>query len=170
MKRIVTLLITILLSFTLVSCSPNRTQYTPLEELGWEKLSRTAIYFGRMGGSVECVRYMPDYKHARAVPMGKVVLSEKLLRNLESYDDDDIFFIGVCYAGMVPANVPLDMELLQDLQKRAVNDCEAAGMWVKYTGFEKNHYFTVFARKHQLLELRCSSDVALYLFAALEYQ
>ena len=169
MKRLIAMLLVMVLCFTLVSCS----QYTPLAEIPLEQLRESVIYF-KGADNVEDVCHMPAYKNARAVPMGKVVLSEVLRRNLKSYDDDDIFYIGVCYAAMVPAHVPINSkspfdETLKEITERVARDCEAAGMLVRHTGYTYGHYISVFARKHQLLEMRCSSDVALYLFPAIVY-
>lgn len=140
-------------------------QYAPLNKSD----TKNAINFENVGqGLCDDVNYLKDYKKARAVPMGKAVCSEKLLKNLKSYKDDDVFYIGVCYAAMVPANVSQDAGMLRTLRERAEKDCLAAGMFIRLD-YDTSHYFTVYASKRQLLNMACSPDVALYLFPAALY-
>ena len=136
----------------------NAQSRTPLE-LGSTYCSNHAIRLNK-----ESPQHLLRYIQARQVPMGKAVCSDILLSCMEEYSNDTIFYVGVFFAGMVPKNEPQTIETLREIMKRAMKECEKAGMLTQFD-YPTLHLFNAYATKRQLLEMTCSSDAALYFFA-----
>ena len=119
----------------------------------------------------ECCSYVDSYMAARQVPMGKIVLSNRLLAAWESFDGETRFPLGVCYAAMQPKHVPLpgdsanNDEILCDAATRAIKCLEKQGIEMRWI-YNEYDYFQITATKDQILNLTCDPDVALYIFAS----
>ena len=160
-KSVAVLLILVVCAFSTISAIQNKPK-TPLE-LGKEYCLQNAVRLEK-----EHLRNTEDYIKARQVPMGQAVCSEELIHCMEQYSYNTIFYVGVSFAAMVPTNKSQFSGLTAELMELAQADCVEAGMCLQFE-YPNSHLFYVFATKRQLLEMSCSSDVALYFHAGVGY-
>lgn len=160
MKKIILAYILLALCFQMVACNPQPA--TILET----KAPAVPPYRDAVTLNLEDIRDTEDYMKARQVPIGQVVISEKLKKALLPYDSETLFKVGVSYAAMIPKHVTVglpDWQVYGELSRLAKGYIESLGIEI---GIHQEYYdyFDIYATKDQIMQIRCGPDAALYIF------
>ena len=163
MPKILIQLIVIILLLQLTGCSAYDTTAYTVGPSDYKPLFPDAECMAIRNESTSTV--IP-FIAARQVPMGKVVISERLKTAWQDYGDDQLFVVVVCYAAMQPKHTPLpgnnDGQTLTGAAARAAECIESQGIKVNWV-YNQWDMLEIYATKGQIKELKCDRDVALYI-------